>query len=310
MLLLQPLGLGDRGAQPDGDVVGDVLAARRQRRDVPDGAALEDHQVGRAGADVDERHAHLLLVRRQDGVGGGELLEDDLLHLDTGAVDAVDQVLRRRDGGGDDVHVRLQLRAGHADRVVDAVLVVDHELLRQDVEDLALGGDVHGARRRHDALHVLARHLVIPPGDRHHPAAVETPHVRAGDADEGAVGRAAGHQLRLLDRLLDRGDAGVEVDHHPLAHAARRGGAEAQDVDRPVFPRLADQDAHFRLSDVQSHHGAAGSRHLSLPSRPRGAGTRCGPGTSNRRTRHLRNRWPGSRAESDSDRDWLRNRRD
>ena len=280
VLLLDALGLRDRRAQADGDVVGHVLAAGRQGRDVADGAALEDHQVGRAGTDVDERHAHLLLVGRQDGVGGRELLQDDLLHLHAGAVDAVDQVLGRRDRGGDDVHAGLQLRAGHAGGIVDAVLVVHHELLRQDVDDLALRRDVHGAGRGQDALHVVARHLVIAPGDGDDAAAVQAAHVRAGDADEGAIGRAAGHQLGLLDRLLDRGDAGVEVDHDPLAHAAGRGGAVADDVDRAPALGLGDQDAYLGGADVQSHDVGAGSGHVSLPcfrSPPREGGTQCGP---------------------------------
>src|SRR5436309_5352820 len=147
VLPLDPLGFRNRSAQTDGDVVRDVLSARGQRRDVPDGATLEDDQIARPGADVDEGDAHLLLVGAQDRVGGRELLEDDLLDLDAGAVDAVDQVLRRGHGGGDDVHVRLQLRAGHADRVVNAVLVVHHEFLRKDVEDLALRRAVHRTRR-------------------------------------------------------------------------------------------------------------------------------------------------------------------
>ena len=45
------------------------------------------------------------------------------------------------DRGGDDVHLRLEAHAGHAERLADAVLVVDDVLLRQHVDDLAVQRD-------------------------------------------------------------------------------------------------------------------------------------------------------------------------
>ena len=58
--------------------------------------ALEDGEVGGAAADVDERDAQLLLVRREDRLGGGQLLEHGVAHLDAGAVDAGHEVLHAR----------------------------------------------------------------------------------------------------------------------------------------------------------------------------------------------------------------------
>ena len=43
---------------------------------------------------------------------------------------------------GHDVHLGLQAHAGHAERLLDAVLVVDDVLLREHVDDLAVLRDV------------------------------------------------------------------------------------------------------------------------------------------------------------------------
>ena len=80
--------------------------------------ALEDGHLGRPGADVDEPDAELLLVVGQDGGARGDLVEDDLLDVDPGPLDAGPEVLAEGDGAGDDVDVDLELDAVHpaADR--------------------------------------------------------------------------------------------------------------------------------------------------------------------------------------------------
>ena len=57
---------------------------------------------------------------------------------------------------GDDVDVDLELDAVHAQRVLDAVLLVDDELLGDDVEDLPVGGDGDGLGLVDDPADVLA----------------------------------------------------------------------------------------------------------------------------------------------------------
>ena len=94
-LALELLGVGNRRAQADGDVVGEVIAADADDAGVPEAAALEDREVGRAAADVDERHAQLFLVRRQHRLARRELLDDGVDDADARAVHARDDVLRR-----------------------------------------------------------------------------------------------------------------------------------------------------------------------------------------------------------------------
>ena len=55
---------------------------------------------------------------------------------------------------GDDVHLRLQAHAGHADRIADALLAVDDEFLRQHVQDLLVGRNGDRLGRIDDVLDV------------------------------------------------------------------------------------------------------------------------------------------------------------
>ncbi len=136
-LALDFFRVGHRRAEADRDVVGEVIAADADDRGVPEAAALVNGDVGGAAADVHQRDAELLLVVGEHRLARGELLDDGLGHGDARAVHARDDVLRGALAAGDDVDVHLEARARHADRRADAVLLVDDEVLRQDVENLA-----------------------------------------------------------------------------------------------------------------------------------------------------------------------------
>ena len=111
------------------------------------------------------------------------------------------------------------------DRRADAVLLVDDEVLRQHVQDLAAARQRDRLGRVDGAPHVLARDLAVLAGDRDDAAAVERLDVRARQAEVHRVDLDAGGQLGLVDRLLDRLDRRLEVDDDaaPDALASRRG---------------------------------------------------------------------------------------
>ena len=114
---------------------------------------------GGAGADLHHGDAELLLLRRQHRFGRGERREDEIDDVQPGALAALDDVLRRGDRRADDVHARLEAHAGHADRLLDAVLPVDQELLRQHVQDVLIDRQRHRARRVEHAVDVRRRPL-------------------------------------------------------------------------------------------------------------------------------------------------------
>ena len=199
------------------------------------------------------------------------------MHRDAGAVDARDDVLRRRGAAGDDVDVDLEPGAGHADRRADAVLLVDDEVLRQHVQDLAAARQRHRLGGVDRAPHVLARDLAVLAGDRDDAAAVERLDVRAGQPEVHRVDLDAGGQLGFVDRLLDRLDRRLEVDDDAAADALRVGQADPDDVEPAVVGHLADDGGDLRRADVEPdqvsflacHQGSPVSRFARSSSRDR-----------------------------------------
>ena len=113
-----------------------------------------------------------------------------------------------------------------------------------------------------DAVDVLLPDLLV----LHRDDAVrrERLDVAAGDAGVDGADLAARHVLGLLDRALDRGDGGVDVDDHALAQALRRVRADADDVDA-VVGHLADDGADLRRADVEADEDVPGFRHEPPP---------------------------------------------
>ena len=181
--------------------------------------------IGGAAADVDQAHAQLLLVLGQHREARGELLEHHVLDLEPAALHALLDVLRGAVGAGDDVHLGLEAHARHADRIADALLAVDDELLRQHVQDLLVGGDGDRLGRIDHVLDVAVGDLRSRIAD--HAVGVEAAHVAAGDAGVHRVDLAAGHELGFLHRALDRLHRRLDVDHHAFLQAARGLRAQA-----------------------------------------------------------------------------------
>ena len=260
---LDALRLGNRRAQPHGDVAREVVAADGHDAGVPQAAALEHREVGGAAADVHQRDAQLLLIGREHRLAGGQLLEHGVGHRHARAVDARDDVLGGRRGAGHDVHVDLEACAGHADRVADPVLLVHDEVLRQHVHDLAAARQRDGARGVDGAAHVLARDLAVLPRHGDHAAAVEALDVRARQAEMDRVDLDAGGQLRLLERLLDGVDGGFQVHDHTAPNAAGVGQADSDDVESAALHDLAHDGRDLRGADIEPHQISFSPCHAS-----------------------------------------------
>ena len=170
---LQLFHLRERRAEPDDEVVRQVVAADGQDAGVEDAAVDEDGDVRRAAADVGEDDALLLLLLLEDGLGRRERRKDQLLDLHAGALDALREVLDGRHRAGDDVRVHVEPLAEHADRVADVVLAVDDEEARDVVQDLAVRREAERFRAFHRALDVLFGDRPLLAGDRDDAAVVE-----------------------------------------------------------------------------------------------------------------------------------------
>src|SRR2546422_6233686 len=246
---LELLGFGGRCAQRHGDVVGDLIAGDRDDGRMADRAFAEHRDVARSAADVYQAHAELLLILGERCERGRKRLQDQIVHLQPAAAHAFDGVLRRRHGAGDDVHLHLQAHAAHAKWFAHAVLAVDDEFLREDVQHLLVGRDGHRARRLDGAIDVDRRHVLVL--DRHHPGRVEALDVAAGDPGENALDLAVGHQFGFLERALDGVDGRLDVYDDAFLQTLGLVAAHAYDVHAAVGKQLRDHRYHLRGADVQ-----------------------------------------------------------
>ena len=123
------------------------------------GALEEDDQVAGVRADIEQADAQFALVGGERGLGGGDRLEHGFGDFKPGAVGAGDGALQGAARAGGDVQIDFEPRADHAHRVEDAGLIVDDELARQQVQNLAVGRTLDGARALHGGAHIFARDL-------------------------------------------------------------------------------------------------------------------------------------------------------
>ena len=215
-----------------------------------DRAIGEHRHIGRAAADVDQHHAQFLFIGREHRIGGRHRLQDQVRHFQAAAAHALDDVLHRRHGAGDDMHLHLQADAAHADRLAHIFLAVDDELLRHRVQQLLIGRNVNRFCRLDDARHVGGRHFLVLDG--HHAAGIEAADMAAGDARIHIADLAVGHQLGLFQRALDGLHRGLDIDHHAFFQALRFVLAQPDHFVAPVGHHFGYHRHHFRGADVEA----------------------------------------------------------
>src|SRR5690606_24680696 len=261
-LALQLLGLIAHHTEPAPDVVRDLAPGDADHGGVADGVVLEHRDVRRASANVDERHAHLLLVLMQHGEGRGQRLEYDVCDVISRLLQAPVDVLRRRNESGDDVDVCLQAHAAHAHRIGHAILSIHDELLGDDVQDLAIRRHGHVRGILQDALHVALRDLSVAVGDGDDPPALEALHVIAGDTDDYAADGHARCPLGLVDGMLRGRYRLVDVHHDAAVQPFGFGHTDAQDVDAVQVVDGGHHGANLRGADVDADHNAVIESHF------------------------------------------------
>jgi hypothetical protein len=170
---------------------------------------------------------------------------------------------------------------------------VDRVLLRDRVQQLAVGRDRERARDGVHPVDVGAHDLVAGHGDD--PLARHGAHVLAGDAGEHRLGARARHALGLLDGRAHRARRLLDVGHRAAAQpgGARLGDAEHAHAGAPrrAAHRLGDDRRGARGADVERHHqpfrlhallaGCAGRRaggRVRAPPGARDGGADAAPG--------------------------------
>jgi len=137
---LDAFGFRNRRAQADGEIVREMIAANCDSAGVANHATAVDDDFRRPTADVEEAAAHIAFILRETGVGRSERFKNSVADQDSRAIRGRDKVLRGNNRRRDDVYVRFQMLADHADGVANAVVRIHNEFVRQNVEHFAVFG--------------------------------------------------------------------------------------------------------------------------------------------------------------------------
>ena len=188
VLDLELLGDLEARLEPDRDVVGDVVAADRQDRACGTASRRRTARGRSCPAPMSATATpSSFSVSDRTASADGERVDDELVDLDPGRGDALGQVLDRGRRRRDDVGLDLEPERAHPERVLDALLAVDREAARRDVEDVAVRRDRDRPGDLDRPVDVLAGDLAVVAADRDLAARVQALDVLAADADEGAV---------------------------------------------------------------------------------------------------------------------------
>src|SRR5229473_6293477 len=250
---LHPLGVGKRGRQAAGDVVGDMEAADPHRIGEDQTAAEKHADRRRAAAHVDNRDAEIHLIIDEAGEAGGVGAHDQRLDFEMRAPDRRGVVAHARRGGGDDMHVDAEPLADHAARVEDAAAVVDRKADRDRMNHLPVGCFPGPVAALEDLAHVAIGDLVAPHADFRLDDARGG--IAARQVGDGAPYRFTGHLLGGVYGIADRIGGGIEIDDRSALHAARDLMADAEDARLVFDPR--DEAADLGRADVDRRDHAA-----------------------------------------------------
>src|SRR5215471_7256759 len=230
MLALESFGFRNGSAESNGDVVRKQFAPQRHYHGVADGAMVVNRNVGLTPTDVHKHGTKFFFVLREDGFVNCNGFQYRVTGKEPAPVHGSYNVLGGGSRTGNNVDVRLKARADHSEWITDAMLIVDSEFLRKNMNDLAVGGESNGSCRFDHAPHVLTVDLACTSRYRSYPAAIETLDVRARQANIYVLHFAVRHRLCFGDTFLDRLNGRFNIDDRALFQALRFNDAHTNRV--------------------------------------------------------------------------------
>ena len=250
MLALDFFRFGNRRAQSDGKIVGEMIAAHRNGRRVAQHSIAENNELRRAAADIEQAAAQFALILREARFRRSQRLEHGIRHFDSRLVHGNHQILHRRSRGSHQMHVDFEALADHAQRIANIVVRVEQKFLREHVQHDAILGKRDIARRIHGVANIVAIDVPRAMPERDSAAAVHAANVAAGDADDRALDGHAGDAFGFFDRAPDRSRRRADIGDQALAQSLGFRRAHGDEF-HARFIHFADDGARLRAADVQ-----------------------------------------------------------
>ena len=147
---------------------------------------------------------------------------------------------------------RLQANSGDTDRILNAILLINNELLWNDVKDLSIHRNRDRFRRLYDSLDIEARNLFV--FYAHNTVAVLGAKMTPGNRRVYGANLAACHRFRLRNSLADCAYGSFDINNNALTKAPRRTCSNAYNVDPPVSFSLAYDHLDGGGSDIEARN--------------------------------------------------------
>ena len=119
------------------------------------------------------------------------------------------------------MQVHFKPRAHHAHGIEDAGLIVENELPRQQVQNLAVRRALDGPRTFHGGAHVFAGNLAHAAAQVESAVGIETANMRPAHTHHALIDIGVRHPLGALDGRLHCFGGRSEVRDKPFAHPRR-----------------------------------------------------------------------------------------
>jgi len=172
------------------------------------------------------------------------------------AIYGCNYVLHRAGGGRDQMNSHLKPRGHHAQRIVHAGLIVQNELLREEMQHLAIRWEGNGPRPLNCLLDFIAANLPRTRTQADAAVTVDAANVGPPDTDDGMLNRRTGFVLGGFNRLLNGGDCFVEFYDHAFARAPRFGHTVAT-IAQAAVGDLHHQCARLGASYIDSRENVS-----------------------------------------------------
>jgi hypothetical protein len=194
-----------------------MVSAEPDNGRMPDRIILEYSYLASPASHIYQRHSELLFVGVQHRPAGSERLQNDVLNLKAGPLAAFDDILDCACHSGYDVNLGFQPNPGHPDRMKDAVLVIDNELLGQDVQYLPVERQGDRLCGIQDPGDIRLCDLPALYGD--YPVTVHALDVSARNSGKDRRNFTPGHEFGFFDRFSYGIDRLVYIYYDPSPQA-------------------------------------------------------------------------------------------
>ncbi len=143
------------------DIAGNLISRHGNHCGVTNCTLCKYRNIRGASANIDHCHTQIFFILRQNGVSRRQRLQNQIADFQTASPYALDNVLCGRHCTRDNMHFDLKANTTHTQRFPHVFLAIHQILLRQDMQNLLIGWDIHGAGGFQHPINIHLRDFLV-----------------------------------------------------------------------------------------------------------------------------------------------------